>query len=67
MFPKAQVDVLKCPQFCPQPKDNQFTVTEEETNQKIFSFKKLESYNLDFFSLKSTKNDELIIKIVGDR
>ena len=38
--------------FCYQPKDNQFTVTEEERNQKIFTFKKLKSKNLDFFTLK---------------
>ena len=24
--------------FCPQPKDNQFTVIEEEINQEIFTF-----------------------------
>ena len=35
--------------FCPQPKDNLFTVIEEERNQKIFTFKKLESKNFDFF------------------
>ena len=29
--------------FCQQPKNNQFTVTEEERNQKIFTFKKLET------------------------
>ena len=28
--------------FCPRPKDNQFTVIEEEINQKIFTFKKLD-------------------------
>ena len=32
--------------FCPQAKDIQFTVTEQEGNQKIFTFKKLESENL---------------------
>ena len=31
--------------FCPQPKDVQFTVTEEERNQKIFTFKKLEIFS----------------------
>ena len=36
------------------PKDNQFTVIEEERNQKIFTFKELESENFDFFFLKST-------------
>ena len=36
--------------FCPQPKDIQFTVREEGRNQKIFTFKKLESVNFDFFS-----------------
>ena len=34
--------------FCPQPKDIQFTVIEEERDQKIFTFKKLESENFDF-------------------
>ena len=38
--------------FCPQLKDIQFTVTEEERNQKLFTFKKLESDNFDFFSFK---------------
>ena len=41
---------------CPQPKDNQFTVIEEERNKKIFTFKKLESENFDmlFFSKKNS-------------
>ena len=46
-FPKPETtssNVL----FCPQPKDIQFTVIEEERNQKIFTFKKLESENFDF-------------------
>ena len=34
--------------FWPQHKDIQFTVTVEETNQKIFTFKQPESENLDF-------------------
>ena len=38
--------------FCPQPKANQFTVIEKERNQKCVAFKKLESENFDFFSLK---------------
>ena len=33
--------------FCPQPKDNQITVTEEERNQKIFAFKNMESENFE--------------------
>ena len=40
-FPKSKLtssNVL----FCPQHKDNEFTVIEEERNQKIFTFKKLE-------------------------
>ena len=41
--------------FCPQPKDNQFTVIEEErNNQKIFDFKKLEPEKSDF---SFTQND----------
>ena len=64
-FPKPKDDVLKCLGFFPQAKD-QFTVIEEERNQKIFTFKKLESENFDFFSLKSAQTDELIIKVVGD-
>ena len=31
--------------FCPQPKNIQFTVREEERNQKMFTFKKLEEEN----------------------
>ena len=50
--------------FCPQPKDIQVTVTEEERNQKIFTFKKLESNLFYVFSLKMTQTDELIIKMV---
>ena len=42
--------------FCPQLKDIQFAITEEEINQKIFTFKELESDNFDFS----------MIKIVGD-
>ena len=42
VFPKAQDDILKT-------KDNQFTVIEEEINQKIVTFKKLESDNFYFF------------------
>ena len=33
--------------FYLQPRDIQFTVTEEESNQKIFTCKKLESKNFD--------------------
>ena len=43
--------------FVHNPKYIQFTVTEEERNQKVFTFKKLESENFDFFSLKSTQTD----------
>ena len=46
LFSKAQDDVLF---FCPQPKDNQFTVIKEERNQEIFTFKKLESEIFYFF------------------
>ena len=42
--------------FVHNSKNNQFTVTEEERNQKIFTFKKLESENFDCFSLKGTTN-----------
>ena len=55
-FPKPETtssNVL----FCPQPKENQFTVIEER-NQKIFTYKKLESENqriLTFFSKKVLK------------
>ena len=38
-IPEAQVDVLNI-LFCPQPKDIQFIVIEEERNQKIFTFSK---------------------------
>ena len=54
---KMSISVSQSPQttssnvlFCPQPKDNQFTVIEEKKNWKIFTFKKLESKNFDFFS-----------------
>ena len=42
VFPKAQDDVLECRVFS-TTKDNEFTVIEEERNQKIFTFIKLES------------------------
>ena len=44
----------KCQSVCNfvglQPENIQFTVREEEINEKIFTFKKLESKNFDFFS-----------------
>ena len=46
-------------------KDIQFTVREER-NQKIFTFKKLESEKFGFFSLKMTQTNSMIIRIVGD-
>ena len=39
--------------FCPQPKDIQFTVIEEERKQTLFTLRKLESDHLDIF-LKNT-------------
>ena len=39
--------------FCPQHKDFQFTVTEEERNQEIFTCDTMTSQNLDFFVLKN--------------
>ena len=47
VFLKTQDNVLRCLVLSPQPKDIQFTVTEEERNQQIFTFKKLESQNFD--------------------
>ena len=46
-------------------RDAQFTVTEER-NQKILTFKKLESENYDIFSSKMTQNSWKINKIVPD-
>ena len=37
--------------FCPQLKDIQFTVIEEERSQKIFTYKNLELDNFDLFFL----------------
>ena len=51
-FPKPKMtspNVL----FCPQSKDNQFTVIEDERNQKIYTFKKLESEKFDFLPPKN--------------
>ena len=42
--------------FCQQLKDIQFAVIEEERNQKIFTLKKLESDNFDFFTLGNYSN-----------
>ena len=52
---RAQDDVLKC--FVHNQKNNKFTVTEEERNQKIFSFKKRESENLEFFFFINSLNN----------
>ena len=41
VYPKAQEDIL----LCPQPKDIHLTVT-EQSNQKLFIFKKVELENL---------------------
>ena len=43
--------------FCPQPNDIQFTVAEEERNQEIFTFKKLESENFDWNRWMDYQND----------
>ena len=60
--------------FCPQ-KDIQFTVREEERNQKIFTFKRLKLENFDYFSpdskrlinnekpLQETKERRIMFKI----
>ena len=55
---KAILNSRWCPQMsvCPQLKDIQFTVMEEERNQKIFMFKKLKSEDVDI------KDDKLMIK-----
>lgn len=63
-FPKSKMtstNVL----FCPQPQDIQFTIVEEKRNHKIFTFKKLVTKNLDFFSLKK-KGTQTIIKLAED-
>lgn len=45
MFPKAHGDIRKCVFLVQinnlQPKDIEFTVTEDKRNQKMFTFKKL--------------------------
>ncbi len=48
-FPKPKLTSLNV-SFCPQPKNIQFTVIKDERNQKIFTFEKLKSENLDTFS-----------------
>ena len=53
-FPKPKTTSSN---VCPQPKNNQFTVIEEERNKEIVTFKKLVSNNSYFFSLKSAQND----------
>ena len=58
---KMSISVSQSPGQRPQMsyvhkiKDIQFTVTDEERNQRIFTLKKLESENFDFFSYKSTR------------
>ena len=39
---------------CPKPEDIQLTVKEEQINQKIFTFKKLESKNFYFLNQTMT-------------
>lgn len=46
--PKWRLKVL----FCPEPKDIQFIVKEEERKQEALTFKKLALQNLDFLFLK---------------
>ena len=46
--------------FCPQLKDIQFTVREEERNQEMFIFKKLESENL-FILIRFVVNNANLI------
>ena len=50
--------------FCQQLKDIQFAVIEEERNQKIFTLKKLESDNFDFFYFRKLLKS--IIKVVSN-
>lgn len=49
--------------FCLKPKAVQFSVTEEQRNQNISAFKKLESGNFDFCFLKNP-TDYSAIEIV---
>ena len=63
-FPKSKMtfsNVL----FCPQLKDIQFTVIEDQRNQKILTFKKQESEKFDLKNGSNSKNQS-IIKIVGN-
>ena len=46
--------------FVHDPKYIQFTVIDEERNQEIFTFKKLESENFDFFFFKNTQNNKKV-------
>ena len=46
--------------FCPQSKDDQFTVIEEERNQEVVTFKKLESGIWTSLFLKNYSNDSII-------
>lgn len=49
--------------FCPEPEDIQFAVIEEHTNQRIFTFEKLESEDLD---IEITENYEFMINTVSN-
>ena len=53
--------------FCPQSKDNQFTVIEEERNQKIFTFSIMRLHSVTkhvllhyFLSYESVKDDKYV-------
>ena len=66
MFPKAQDNVLECLVLSTTHKDIQFTVIEEERNQKIFTFKKLELKNLGFSFFKKYSNQSIVYQNSGE-
>ncbi len=51
--------------FCPQHKDIQFTVTEDERNQKMFTFEKLKS-EFEHFFLKNDSKQLMAINLIAD-
>lgn len=55
--------VLVCPTYSPKHKDTQFTITEEQVKQQIYTFEELEPVNICPFCLNKCLNSSLIIKI----
>lgn len=57
-FSQSQRRRPQMSRFVLKPNLIQFSVTEEESKQNIFTFKKLESANFDLFSFKNKNSNQ---------